>query len=73
VEVDRDRAHNKAVRHRLYRVVAAALLVVLLVSTVSDLWTFWTAWKITVVIGLAIVTGLLVSGIVFGRRILHRP
>jgi uncharacterized membrane protein YobD (UPF0266 family) len=70
--VDRTRAHNKALRHRIYRVIFACVVAVLLVSTVVHLWSFWTAWKVTVVIGLAVVVGLLVSGIVFGRRILHR-
>jgi len=61
--MDRTRAHNKAVRHRTYRVIVVCFVAVVLVSTVVHLRSYWTVWKLTVVIGLAVVAGAIVVGI----------
>jgi len=67
---DRTRAHNKAVRHRIYRVIFGCVVAVFLVSAVVHLRSYWTVWKLTVVIGLAVVAGAIVVGIVVGRSVL---
>ena len=68
--MDRRRAHRKAVRHRIYRVIFVCFVAVFLVSAVVHLRSYWTVWKLTVVIGLAVVAGAIVVGIVVGRSVL---